>query len=67
MGRDGAQGLLALRRLGWLTIAQDEASSLIYGMPKACAEIGAAKRVLPLAEIAAELERDVRRMERGAR
>lgn len=52
MGRDGAKGLLALRLAGWPTIAQDEATSVVYGMPKAAVEMGAAKRVLPLSEIA---------------
>jgi two-component system response regulator WspF len=51
MGRDGARGLLALRRCGWTTIAQDEASSVIWGMPRAAAEAGAARRVLPVSEI----------------
>ena len=41
MGRDGAKGLLALRNLGWQTIAQNEKSSVIYGMPKAAAELNA--------------------------
>lgn len=48
MGRDGAQGLLALRRAGFHTIAQDKASSVVYGMPKAAAELGAAETILPL-------------------
>ncbi len=52
MGRDGARGLLNLRLAGWHTIAQDEASSVVYGMPKAAVEIGAANEVLPLGEIA---------------
>ena len=47
MGRDGAQGLLELRRIGWHTIAQDEATSVIYGMPRAAVEAGAAVEVLP--------------------
>ena len=52
MGRDGAAGLLTLRRAGHLTIAQDAATSVVYGMPKAAAEIDAAERVLPIGEIA---------------
>lgn len=52
MGRDGARGLLDLRRAGWHTIAQDEASSVVYGMPKAAVEMDAACEVLPLSEIA---------------
>jgi len=52
MGRDGAKGLLALRGKGWRTIAQDAATSVVYGMPKAAAEIGAAASVLPLSDIA---------------
>ncbi|MEF3698033.1 chemotaxis response regulator protein-glutamate methylesterase [Desulfolutivibrio sp.] len=55
MGRDGAKGLLALRQAGWPTIAQDEATSVVYGMPKAAAELGAATRILPLADIARAL------------
>lgn len=55
MGRDGAHGLLALRRSGAATIAQDEATSIIYGMPREAAELGAAERILPLGEIGAAL------------
>jgi len=51
MGRDGATGLLAIRRAGGLTIAQDEATSVVYGMPREAALLGAAERVLPLDEI----------------
>jgi two-component system chemotaxis response regulator CheB len=51
MGRDGAAGLLAIRRAGGLTIAQDEATSVVYGMPQEAARLGAASRVLPLPEI----------------
>ena len=55
MGRDGAEGLLAMRRAGQTTIAQDQASSAVYGMPRAAAEIDAAQMVLPLQKIAAVL------------
>lgn len=48
MGRDGAQGLAAMRSAGASTIGQDEASSLIYGMPRAAFEAGAVERQLPL-------------------
>lgn len=57
MGKDGAAGLLALRRAGAQTIAQDEATSVIYGMPREAALLGAAERVLPLWEIGATLAR----------
>ena len=48
MGRDGAEGLLALRKAGWRTIAQDEKTSIVYGMPRAAVEIGGAERSLPV-------------------
>lgn len=48
MGKDGAAGLLALRQAGALTLAQDEGSSVIFGMPREAIERGAADRVLPL-------------------
>jgi len=48
MGRDGARGLLELRRAGHPTIAQDKGTSVVYGMPKAAAELAAATEVLPL-------------------
>jgi two-component system response regulator WspF len=51
MGRDGAEGLLAMRRAGHTTIAQDQASSAVYGMPRAAAELDAAQLVLPLDKI----------------
>ena len=57
MGRDGASGLLALRRAGAHTMAQDEASSVIYGMPREAALLGAAENVLPLSEIGAAITR----------
>jgi two-component system chemotaxis response regulator CheB len=51
MGRDGAAGLLAVRRAGGLTIAQDEASCIVYGMPREAVLLDAAERVLPLSTI----------------
>jgi len=55
MGRDGAEGLLAIKNKGAMTFAQDEASCVVYGMPKAAVELGAAQKVLPLNKIAAAL------------
>lgn len=52
MGADGATGLLAMRTAGARTIAQDEATSVVYGMPKAAAECGAADEIQPLPAIA---------------
>jgi len=51
MGKDGAQGLLALRQAGAFTVAQDEESSIVYGMPREAVLLGAACQVLPLDEI----------------
>ncbi|MBC7365976.1 MAG: chemotaxis-specific protein-glutamate methyltransferase CheB [Undibacterium sp.] len=55
MGRDGARGLMLLRTGGYPTIAQDRASSAVYGMPKAAAEAGAAMQILPLGSIGSAL------------
>jgi two-component system chemotaxis response regulator CheB len=52
MGKDGADGLLSIRRSGGLTIAQDEATSAVWGMPRAATVIGAAVESLPLHAIA---------------
>jgi two-component system chemotaxis response regulator CheB len=52
MGDDGARGLLAMRKAGAHTYAQDEASCVVYGMPKAAVEMAAAERSVPLAEMA---------------
>jgi len=51
MGRDGAEGLLKLRRRGWSTLAQDARTSVVHGMPKAAADLGAAEQTLPLEAI----------------
>jgi len=55
MGRDGAQGLKLMREQGYLTIAQDQNSSAVYGMPKAAAAIDAAVEIRPLDKIAPRL------------
>ena len=56
MGRDGASGLADLRRAGWTTIAQDQATSVVWGMPKAACDLGAAEHVLPSSQIAAHVQ-----------
>jgi two-component system chemotaxis response regulator CheB len=55
MGRDGAAGLFKIRAAGGMTIAQDEATSVIYGMPREAAMLGAAHHVLGLGEIGPRL------------
>jgi two-component system chemotaxis response regulator CheB len=52
MGEDGARGLLAIRNVGGLTFAQDEASSIVFGMPRAALEMGAADHGVPLSAVA---------------
>ncbi|HLO50953.1 MAG TPA: chemotaxis-specific protein-glutamate methyltransferase CheB [Kamptonema sp.] len=52
MGRDGAEGMLAIAQAGGLTIAQDEASCIVFGMPKEAIALGAAQHVLPISAIA---------------
>jgi two-component system chemotaxis response regulator CheB len=60
MGKDGAQGLLALRRAGALTVAQDEGTSVVYGMPREAFLLGAACHVLPLPQIGVCLAEAIR-------
>jgi len=55
MGGDGAAGLLEVRRAGGLTLVQNEATCVVYGMPREAVALGAASRVLPLGEIAETL------------
>ena len=52
MGQDGAQGMFALASIGARTIAQDQASCVVFGMPRAAIDLGAAREVLPLGAIA---------------
>lgn len=61
MGGDGARGLLEMRQAGAATIAQDEATSVVFGMPKVAIECGAVEQVLPLNRIAEEVLRTVER------
>jgi len=65
MGHDGARGLKAMRERGWLTIAQDEHSADVYGMPRAAKAMGAAVRVLPLERIAPTLSRALAAVDEG--
>lgn len=62
MGRDGAEGLLAMRNKGYYTIAQDKASCAVYGMPRAAVEIGAAQEVLALDQIADHVNKAFEKM-----
>ena len=55
MGKDGAAGLLEIKRAGGLTLAQDEASSVVFGMPREAILLGAADRILALDEFAPAL------------
>lgn len=55
MGEDGAEGLAALRESGGYTIAEDESTAIVYGMPRAAVEIGAVRDLLPLTDIAPRL------------
>ena len=55
MGRDGAQGLLAMREAGARTLGQDEGSSVVYGMPKAAWEAGAVERQAPLSRLSSHI------------
>ncbi|MCB1906379.1 MAG: chemotaxis response regulator protein-glutamate methylesterase [Rhodocyclaceae bacterium] len=57
MGKDGAKGMLGLKRAGAWTIAQDEASCVVYGMPREAAEIGAASEIVGLRDVAGRMLR----------
>src|SRR4249919_933743 len=64
MGSDGVAGMSELRRRGWFTVAQDEGSSVVYGMPRAALEVGAAMQSLALHAIGPALVRHFRRRSR---
>jgi two-component system chemotaxis response regulator CheB len=65
MGADGAEGMMAIRRQGGLTIGQDEATCTVYGMPRACAEQGALTRIVPLAQVPAQIMQATRSRRRA--
>lgn len=66
MGKDGAKGLRALKEIGWSTLAQDEATSVVYGMPRAAEKLGAAQAILPVDRIGARVEGEWQRLEKAA-
>ena len=66
MGKDGAQGLLALRQAGGWTVAQDEESSIVWGMPREAMLIGGAQEVASLKSIPELLLKRLRQCERRA-
>lgn len=55
MGSDGADGMKAIHQQGGFTLGQDETSCAVYGMPRACAELGLLKRIVPLSQIPAQI------------
>lgn len=60
MGDDGARGLLEMRQAGAVTVAQDEASCVVFGMPKEAIALGAAQKIVPLSSVAGEIMRAAR-------
>jgi two-component system chemotaxis response regulator CheB len=65
MGRDGAAGMLLVKDAGGLTVAQDERTSVVFGMPGAAVSLGAARHVLPLDEIGPFLLQTCQRPAKG--
>ena len=59
MGADGAKGLLNLKEAGATTFAQDEKTSVVWGMPRAAVELGAAEKTVPLEQVADILMRSM--------
>ena len=66
MGSDGADGLLAMRRAGARTIAQDEQTCVVFGMPREAIKVGAVEEVLPLSQIAPAVLRLLQEAPRSA-
>lgn len=67
MGKDGARGLLAMNRAGAWTLAQDEASCIVYGMPREAVALGAASQQVALGLVAAQVQRALGRAGPGGR
>jgi two-component system chemotaxis response regulator CheB len=67
MGKDGAKGLVSLREAGALTMAQDEASCVVYGMPKAAVELGGTEHVFSLDKMGKALTKAVEKKGSGTR
>ncbi len=65
MGRDGADGLLAMKQAGSFNIAQDEATSVVFGMPKEAIKLGAIDEVLPVDRIAESIVRALKKMQKA--
>jgi len=65
MGSDGAKGLMLMKQNGAYVIAQDEATCVVFGMPKAPIDAGIVDTIAPLERIAEEIVRTVRRADRG--
>ena len=66
IGRDGAEGLLKMKQRGCYTIAESEETAVVYGMPAAAKEIGAALEILPSYKIASAIKRQLRRIKERA-
>ncbi len=65
MGADGAEGMKAIHAQGGFTVGQDEPSCTVYGMPRACAELGILNRVVPLLQIPAQIMQATRYRKRA--
>ena len=67
MGTDGLEGMTAIHHVGGITIGQDEASSVVYGMPRACAERGILQSIVSLSEMKAQILQALRYTKKAER
>jgi two-component system chemotaxis response regulator CheB len=65
MGADGAAGLLQMRQAGAITLGQDAATCVVYGMPRAAHEIGAVRKQAPLEKLAGEIVSSLRSLDKA--